>query len=66
MKKPMASTPQSGQFNGTMAVLKREGLPLTRENYLRFELLETEYAGHDPKTPLPAELEAELPPEIQL
>lgn len=41
--------------------LKKIGQQLTRKNYLALDR-----PGVDPSKPLPAELEAELPAEIQL
>jgi len=44
------------------AYLEKNGVPVTRENYIGLA-----FAGdYDPKEPLPGELEASLPAEIQL
>ena len=40
--------------------MKKHDIPLTRENYLAIDR-----PGVDPSKPLPAELEAEMPDEIQ-
>lgn len=40
--------------------MKKNDVPLTRENYI-----ELNWPQVDPKEPLPAELEAELPEEFQ-
>ena len=40
--------------------LKKKGTPVTRENYVS-----TNWPGADPNKPLPAELEADIPKELQ-
>lgn len=46
----------------TVEYLKENGLPVTRENYIN-----TNWLGeYDPAEPLPAELEASLPEELQM
>jgi hypothetical protein len=46
----------------TLDYLKKNKIPVTRENYIGLD-----FAGdYDPKQPLPAELEASLPKELQL
>jgi hypothetical protein len=49
------------QPDGTLMLLKRMGLPVTRENYLRVAFM-----GNPPEEPLDGEIEAELPEELQL
>ncbi len=41
--------------------MKKNGIPVTRENYLAFA-----YLGYPPEEPLDPELEAELPEEISV
>jgi hypothetical protein len=48
-------------IDGTLALLKEIGLPLTRENYLMLA-----FAGKPPQEPLDGEIEAELPKEFQM
>jgi hypothetical protein len=48
------------QADGTLELLKKYGIPLTRENYLRLA-----FAGNPPEEPLDGEIEAELPEELQ-
>ena len=46
----------------TLEYLKKNGIPVTRENYIGLN-----WAGdYDSKQALPAELEASLPEELQL
>jgi len=52
------STPQAGN-DEFIAIMKRDGIPLTRENYL-----ELVYAGNPPET-LSAEEEEDLPEMFQ-
>jgi len=40
--------------------MEKNDIPLTRESYIKLN-----WPGVDPKKPLPAELEAELPEEFQ-
>jgi hypothetical protein len=47
--------------DGTIKLLKKLRIPLTRENYLRLA-----FAGNPPKEPLDGEIEAELPRELQM
>lgn len=42
--------------------LKENNLPVTRENYINVNWM----GDYDPAEPLPAELEASLPEELQL
>ena len=55
----------TSQYDGTLKILERLGIPLTRENYLMLA-----FAGNPPagslKEPLEEELEEELPHQIQL
>lgn len=46
--------------DGTVRLLQKYGIPVTRENYLRLA-----FAGNPPEEPLDAELEAELPEELK-
>jgi hypothetical protein len=46
--------------DGTVELLQRYGIPVTRENYLRLA-----FAGNPPEEPLDGEIEAELPEELQ-
>jgi hypothetical protein len=46
----------------TLEYLKKSGIPVTRENYVGLNWL----GDYDPAKPLPAELEASLPAEIQM
>lgn len=46
--------------DGTVKLLQRYGIPVTRENYLRLA-----FAGNPPQEPLDGEIEAELPMELQ-
>jgi hypothetical protein len=46
--------------DGTLVLLKRMGLPVTRENYIRAAFL------GNPPDELDGEIEAELPEELQL
>jgi hypothetical protein len=48
------------QQDGTLILLERMGLPVTRENYLRVAFM-----GNPPPEPLDGEIEAELPPQLQ-
>ena len=43
------------QPDGTLMLLKRMGLPVTRENYLRVSFM-----GNPPEEPLDGEIEAEI------
>jgi hypothetical protein len=64
MRKPAPSAPpavssgQTGQ-DQLLQEMQRLGIPLTRENYL-----DAAYLGEAPE-PLPAELEEQLPRELQ-
>jgi hypothetical protein len=42
--------------------LKKHNIPVTRESYINLNWM----GDHDPSKPLPAELEAELPKDLQL
>jgi len=46
--------------DGTVELLERFGIPVTRENYLLLA-----FAGSPPDEPLDGEIEAELPTELQ-
>ena len=46
--------------DGTVKLLKKFGIPVTRENYLRLA-----FAGNPPEVQLDGEIEAELPRELQ-
>ena len=46
--------------DGTVRLLEKFGIPVTRENYLRLA-----FAGNPPQEPLDGEIEAELPIELQ-
>lgn len=46
----------------TLEYLKENNLPVTRENYINVNWM----GDYDPAEPLPAELEASLPEELQL
>lgn len=46
--------------DGTVMILQKLGIPVTRENYLRLA-----FAGNPPEEPLDGEIEAELPEELQ-
>ena len=48
------------QPDGTVRLLEKFGIPVTRENYLRLA-----FAGNPSEEPLDVELEAELPEELQ-
>jgi hypothetical protein len=49
------------QPDGTMRLLEKYGIPLTRENYLRLA-----FNGNPPPEPLDGEVEEMLPEELQL
>jgi hypothetical protein len=49
------------QPDGTVRLLEKFGIPVTRENYLRLA-----FAGNPPQGPLDGEIEVELPPELQM
>jgi hypothetical protein len=49
------------QHDGTVRLLEKYGIPVTRENYLRLAS-----AGNPPQEPLNGEIEAELPLEQQM
>lgn len=55
---PVASFPRDGGLDPTLERMKAHGLPLTQEQRLKLAMPE---APH----PLPAELWAEIPPEIR-
>lgn len=46
----------------TLEYLKKNNIPVTRENYVGLNFL----GDYDPKEALPAELEADLPKELQI
>jgi hypothetical protein len=46
--------------DGTVRLLQKYGIPVTRENYLRLA-----FAGNPPEEPLDGEIESELPEELQ-
>jgi hypothetical protein len=46
--------------DGTIRLLRKHGIPVTRENYLRLSFM-----GNPPEEPLDGELESELPRELQ-
>ena len=48
------------QSDGTVRLLEKFGIPVTRENYLQLA-----FGGNPPKEPLDGEIEAELPKELQ-
>ncbi len=45
----------------TLEYLKKNEIPVTRANYVEVNWM----GDYDPKEPLPAELEAEIPEELQ-
>jgi hypothetical protein len=47
--------------DGTLNLLKKFGIPVTRGNYLRLA-----FAGNPPQEPLDGEIEAELPEELRI
>jgi hypothetical protein len=49
------------QPDGTVRLLEKFGIPVTRENYLQLA-----FAGNPPQEPLDGEIEAELPRELQM
>jgi hypothetical protein len=55
---PGASSSPGGHVDPMIEWLRKHGIPVTRENYLK-------HGGYPPE-PLDAEVEAELPPEIKL
>jgi hypothetical protein len=57
----IAKHPAPIQLDGTMRLLEKFGIPVTRENYLRLA-----FAGNPPQEPLDGEIEAELPLELQI
>lgn len=52
--------PKIARPDGTVRLLEKFGIPVTRENYLRLA-----FAGNPPQEPLDGEIEAELPIELQ-
>jgi len=59
MKEQVELTPQAGNDDGVLALMKRFNLPLTRQQYIELAFL-----GDKPK--LGAEEEAGLPEQFQL
>lgn len=59
MKEPVELTPQLGNNDGVLTLMKRFNLPITREQYIELAFL-----GDKPK--LGAEEEASLPEQFQL
>ena len=59
MKSQAASEARRGMSKGMLDLMKRVGIPLTRENYL-----ELEHLGRPPKHPTP-EQESDLPPQFR-
>jgi|AACY02.14.fsa_nt_gi hypothetical protein len=60
MRKPVASTPQPGNSygDGVLGIMKRFGLPMTREQYI-----ELAYLGEEPVEG--AEFEESLPEQFR-
>lgn len=58
--------PESGESvevahpDGTVRILERLGIPVTRENYLMLA-----FAGHPPEDPLDGEIEIQIPRELR-
>jgi hypothetical protein len=60
MKQPVESTRQPGSSeDGVLAVMRKFGLPMTREQYI-----DLAYLGQPPEV-FGAELEEELPPQFR-
>lgn len=45
----------------TLKYMKEANIPITRDNYVELNWM----GDYDPKQPLPAELESEIPEELQ-
>lgn len=59
MKPPVVSTPQRGNEDGVLALMRKFNLPMTREQYI-----ELAYWGEEPEV-FGAELEEELPEQFR-